>query len=158
MPITELPIYSPVFHPFRIEVEQRLISKGNKFGAHRGYHYRAYEGIGFDKYTEDYEPHVNSRVIIATAAFHQLHPRSDPQYNRDSKSLKLRQKRGEQRSLDGEHLRLCVPRFRAYSVNDKRWLNIMMDDVKDIEWDDQAFRNLALPQEQKEMILSFANS
>ena len=170
MTITDLPIYPLVFHPFRREVEQMLISRGKKFEAHKGYHYRAYNGIGVDDlsmcdgYYEDNETYVNSRVIIDTAAFYKLHPeerqlwfiRPDTPAEYDSQTFRWGFQPGK--SLNEEQLRLCAPTLRAYSVNDKKWLHIMVDDVEDIEWDDQAFKHLALPQEKKQMILAFANS
>ena len=132
-----------------------------------------YDGIGVnhlymgDGFIEENETYVNSRVIIDTAAFYQLNPkerqwwctRPDPPVGvRDLKSMQLRYQQREGKGLDEKQLRLCAPALRAYSVNDQKWLQIMVNDVKDIEWDDQAFGNLALPQEKKEMILAFANS
>ena len=172
MTITDLPIYPLVYHSLKSEVERALVNRGKKFEAHKGYHYRAYHGIGVnhlymgDGFFEANETDVNGRVIIDTAAFYQLHPnerqawfiRPDPPVDRDSKSLRLRSQQREGKGLNEKQLRLCAPSLRAYSVNDKKWLHIMVDGVKDIEWDDQAFGNLALPQEKKEMILAFANS
>ena len=175
MTITDLPVYPLVFHPNRHEVEQMLISRGKRFEAQKGYHYCAYDGIGVDDVDTigpvwdnlDHMTHVNSRVIIDTAAFYKLHPDMsqrmkwfDPSAldsnDRDEMQLCVQQRAGK--SLREEQLRFCAPTLRAYSVNDEKWLHIRVDDVKDIEWDDQAFNNLALPQEKKEMILAFANS
>lgn len=166
MNITDLPIYPLEFHPSRSEVERTLISRGKKFEAHKGYHYRTYNGIGIDDLDGlDDVIHVDSRVIIDTAAFYKLNPdiiedMDDVPNDLDEMQLRLHPRRhcAAEESLSKKQLRLCAPMLRAFSVNDKKWLHIMVDDVKDIQWDDQAFKNLALPQEKKEMILAFANS
>ena len=53
---------------------------------------------------------------------------------------------------------MCTASFRAYSLTDKTWLRIFVDNVTDIEWNDHAFRDLVLPENQKELILAFADS
>ena len=175
MGITDLRIYPLIFHPSRRGTEQKLISRGKKFEAYKGYHYCAYDGIGVDdvdtiSFSEDDESHyddctdVEGRVIIDTEAFYKLHPDNmqrgkwfdDSDIGQDEMKLRLDDRAAK--SLNEKQLRLCAPTLRAYSVNDKKWLHVLVDDVKDIKWDDQAFKNLALPQEQKEMILSFSNS
>ena len=172
--ITDLPLFPLIFHPSRLEVENMLISRGKIFEAHKGYHYCAYTGIGVDNVDtigrEEHQLHdatyVQGRVIIDTAAFYKLHP-NPMQRSKcfDKFDLDLHDGDEMQLHLDGaaeilsrEQLRLCAPTLRAYSVDDKKWLHIMVDNVRGIEWDDQAFKNLAQPQEMKEMILAFADS
>ena len=83
---------------------------------------------------------------------------SDDDHCFDRDEMRMRIDRRAAQSLSQGELRLCPPTLRAYSVNDNECLRIMVDDLKDIQWDDQAFQNLALPQEDKDMILAFANS
>ena len=173
--IKDLPLFPLIFHPFRFEVENMLISRGKIFEAHKGYHYCAYTGIGVDDVDtigrEEHELHdatyVQGRVIIDTAAFYKLHP--DPMQrskcfdkfdidSNDGDEMQLRLDHGAAKTLSRGQLRLCAPTLRAYSVDDKKWLHIMVDNVRSIDWDDQAFKNLAQPQEKKEMILAFADS
>ena len=172
--IGDLGVCPLILHPLRLELEDMLISRGKKLEAHKGYHYCAYDGEGF-RYLDSIGPsewhygtHVEGRFIIDAEAFFDLHPDRmqrtklfeasdiDKWINHDEMQLRLDCRAAK--SLSQEELRLCPPTLRAYSVKDKKWLYILVDDVKDIKWDDQAFKNLALPQEQKEMILSFANS
>jgi hypothetical protein len=56
-----------------------------------------------------------------------------------------------------QHL-LADARVRGYSLRDKKWLTFFIDSIKDIEWNEHAFTSLVAPQEQKELILSFAES
>lgn len=53
---------------------------------------------------------------------------------------------------------ICLPRVRGYSLKKKQWLLFYLDMIKDIKFDENAFESLVLPEDQKEMILSFAES
>ncbi|KAF1971941.1 P-loop containing nucleoside triphosphate hydrolase protein [Bimuria novae-zelandiae CBS 107.79] len=56
-----------------------------------------------------------------------------------------------------QHL-LVSPSVRGYSLRDKKWFSFFIDSIKDIVWNDDAFGSLVAPQEQKDLILSFAES
>ncbi|KAF2637190.1 P-loop containing nucleoside triphosphate hydrolase protein [Massarina eburnea CBS 473.64] len=56
-----------------------------------------------------------------------------------------------------QHL-LADSKVRGYSLGDKRWFQFFIDSIKDIEWNESAFASLVAPQEQKDLILSFAES
>jgi SpoVK/Ycf46/Vps4 family AAA+-type ATPase len=56
------------------------------------------------------------------------------------------------------HLMLCRSRTRGYSLKLKKWLDFFVPVIKDIDWSDAAFDSLVLPEDQKELILSFAES
>jgi len=60
--------------------------------------------------------------------------------------------------LTDEQKLLCTPLMRGFSLKNKRWLNFFVSAVRDIVWSDQAFEKLVLPNNQKELILSFAES
>jgi hypothetical protein len=47
---------------------------------------------------------------------------------------------------------------RGYSLRDKKWMTFLMSSITDITWNDDAFASLVAPQEQKDLILSFAES
>lgn len=56
-----------------------------------------------------------------------------------------------------QHLIASVS-VRGYSLRDKKWFTFFVDHVKDIVWNEDAFASLVAPQEQKDLILSFAES
>ncbi|KAJ4361057.1 uncharacterized protein N0V89_001626 [Didymosphaeria variabile] len=47
---------------------------------------------------------------------------------------------------------------RGYSLRDKKWCSFFISSVCDITWNEDAFASLVAPQEQKDLILSFAES
>lgn len=60
--------------------------------------------------------------------------------------------------LTDEQLMLCTPLVKGYALKSKRWLEFFVDTISEIVWHDDAFKNLVLPEDQKELILSFAES
>jgi len=60
--------------------------------------------------------------------------------------------------LTVEQQLIADAKVRGYSLRDKKWLNFFIDNIKDIEWNENAFESLVAPQEQKDLILSFAES
>ena len=53
---------------------------------------------------------------------------------------------------------LCLPYMRGYALQKKKWLNLYIDMIRDISFTNKAFESLVLPEDQKELILSFAES
>jgi SpoVK/Ycf46/Vps4 family AAA+-type ATPase len=53
---------------------------------------------------------------------------------------------------------LCRSRTRGYSLKLKKWLDFYVPLISDIEWNTTAFDSLVLPEDQKELVLSFAES
>ncbi len=158
-PIIQLEAFPLAYHPKRCELESRLKIRGRKFETHSGYQYRAYNGLALDNTNRKYN--VNSRVIIDTAAFNLFNPNNSvgvrelPKVDNTDKALVDAK---QPRSLSDDELLLCTDVFRAYSLSDKEWFRILVNKVTDIAWDDKAFQSLVLPEDQKDLILAFADS
>ncbi|KAH7165777.1 P-loop containing nucleoside triphosphate hydrolase protein [Dactylonectria macrodidyma] len=60
--------------------------------------------------------------------------------------------------LTEEQLIMTSPIVRGYSLKNKRWMEFFIDDVSEVKFNDQAFNSLVLPEDQKELILAFAQS
>jgi SpoVK/Ycf46/Vps4 family AAA+-type ATPase len=60
--------------------------------------------------------------------------------------------------LTPHHQLLARSRTRGYSPKLKKWLDFFVDEVTEIEWNTNAFDQLALPGDQKELILAFSES
>lgn len=158
-PIIDLEAFPLAYHPKRGELESCLKTRGRTFETHCGYQYRAYTGLALDN--DDCKYNVNSRVIIDTAAFNLFNPNRSVRVTELPKIAKpdITPVGAKQaRRLSDVELLLCTDMFRAYSLSDKRWFRIFVDNVTDIVWDDKAFQSLVLPEDQKELILAFADS
>ncbi len=143
--IIGLPAFPVEYHPTEGKLKERLITRGRVFHAHKGYHYKLYDGIGIDASNIKYN--VNSRVVIDTDAFNQFNPNSE-----------VRLHWLEDQSLSADQLSTCNPSLRGYSLKNKKWLRFWIDSVKEMVWNDKAFESLVLPPDQKELILAFAES
>ncbi|KAJ2905296.1 P-loop containing nucleoside triphosphate hydrolase protein [Zalerion maritima] len=61
-------------------------------------------------------------------------------------------------ALTEEQLILCTPMVRGFSLKEKKWLQFFVTLVDDIQFNDQAFSSLVLPEGHKSLILAFAQS
>jgi len=60
--------------------------------------------------------------------------------------------------LTPEQLRICTPLVKGYALKTKRWLSFQVDLIREVKFSDTAFESLVLPEDQKELILAFAES
>ena len=60
------------------------------------------------------------------------------------------------RNLSEDEWILCSPHVRGFLLKDKRWAMLSVDGVSDISWNEDAFGKLVLPNNDKELILAFA--
>jgi chloramphenicol O-acetyltransferase len=152
-PITSLPIYPLRYHPEKDTVQELLISRGKKWEAYKGYHFKSYEpSTSTDSKSQD--DNSKSRVIIDIEAYN-----INGQHNgRMRPSHVGREIDGE---LDDAQRLIATPMLYGYSLKDKEWRSFHVDHLRDIEWDDKAFESLVLPREQeglKEVILAVAKA
>lgn len=57
---------------------------------------------------------------------------------------------------DDQHL-ICGSSVKGYSLRNKRWLDFFVDTIKDIEWDKQAWDNVVLESEMKDLIFELTS-
>ena len=60
--------------------------------------------------------------------------------------------------LSDDQLVHCSPLLKGYALKSKQWLEFFVDVVSEIKWNEGVFANLVLPEDQKELILAFAES
>ena len=61
--VSNLPSFPMAYHPKYEELKQRLVARGKVFEAHKGYHYKAYAGLGVQ---DTIEFQLKGRVVIDT--------------------------------------------------------------------------------------------
>ncbi|KAK0612719.1 Replication factor C large subunit [Lasiodiplodia hormozganensis] len=61
-------------------------------------------------------------------------------------------------TLTEEQYALCTPMVRGYCLPTKQWVQFYVDNVRDIEWNDEAFKKLVLPLDYKKVIWAFVDS
>lgn len=167
----DLCCYPLEYHPRLDAARAMLRERGRKFEALAGYCYKAYKGTAIwhvDSRRSRKEA-VQSRIVIDGANWEKLNPEhtvylenihdgfnddSDDDYDADDAAA-VEAKRPR---LTEEQLLMTYPMVRGYSLKNKRWMEFFIDDVAEVKFNDEAFESLVLPQDQKELILAFAQS
>ncbi|KAG8534018.1 uncharacterized protein KY384_000860 [Bacidia gigantensis] len=159
-PLTRLNAMPLSRHPNKTDIEQRILQRGKTFESLRGYHFKAYDGLGqqdVDGQAARYN--VQGRIIIDTAAYNLFNPNSQVQVSSFQTKGSNNEKGGSRnRPLSRENLLLSRDTVRAYSLKDKKWLSVFINDVTEVAWDDAAFDSLVLNGNTKDLILAFAES
>ncbi|KAH7095124.1 P-loop containing nucleoside triphosphate hydrolase protein [Paraphoma chrysanthemicola] len=183
VPILALRAFPLSLHPHEEKVKELLISRGKKFEKLAGSHYKEYDGfaVSWDKERKEIPYHCQGRIIIDSDCFRRFSPVyvsgieplaakegvQDPdcapkseaiQDALDTKYVFGKQATDERVRLTEMHHLTCLPRVRGYSLKKKQWLLFYVDLIEDINFNKDAFQSLVLPEDQKELILSFAES
>ncbi|KKY32328.1 putative atpase aaa+ type core [Diaporthe ampelina] len=53
---------------------------------------------------------------------------------------------------------ICGPFVRGYALNEKKWLNLCINSLSDISFDELAFSDLRLPEQRKDLLVGLASS
>lgn len=139
--------------------------------------------ITWDREGNEQNIHVSGRIVIDVDSFNRFAPyqrrylsnltekdvemlyRHNEKYDsKDEKSgygqtsALIKPSESRRIKLTPYHLMLCRSRTRGYSIKLKMWLDFFVELVTEIEWSKKAFESLVLPEDQKEMILSFTES
>lgn len=167
--ITSLRAFPLDFHDNKTAVMATLVRRGQLFEKLAGHHYKAYDGtaITWDRQGEEVPIQVSGRVVIDIHSFN----RSNMWRMRwlddwNAKDIERLQDYSKKHGLaEAGHLRLTPyyamlarSRTRGYSLKRKEWLEFFVEQVGEIEWNNQAFDKLVLPDDQKELILAFSES
>ncbi|KAJ5778082.1 hypothetical protein N7520_001328 [Penicillium odoratum] len=151
--ITSLAVFPLKYHADKDSIRESLIARGKLWEEHKGYKYKAYEGVANGFFNDEImKYHVNSRVIIDTEAFNVFHP---------TETVRVYGETDCPQQLTESEWVTASPMVHGYSIKDKEWLQFYLDNSKDIEWNTQAFDSLVLPRGQedfKELILAFAKA
>jgi hypothetical protein len=184
VPILALKAFPLSFHPHQDKVKELLINRGRKFERLAGSHYKEYDGfaVSWDKDKNEIPCHCQGRIIIDSDCFRRFSPISVPaiepltakegaqvpgcatkqleatQDTLDSIYIFGKQAKEDRVRLTEMHHLTCLPRVRGYSLKKKQWLKFYLDLIEDIDFNEDAFESLVLPEDQKELILSFAES
>ncbi|KAM0505536.1 hypothetical protein ACHAP8_001763 [Fusarium lateritium] len=187
VPFANLSCYPLEFHSKPEAARELLLQRGRKFESLAGYHYKAYSGtaIWHISSTKSRQENVNSRIVIDGANWEKLNPDhmvwleyiwdsqeiandsadSDDEGNGNDNYSDVSSEAGKPDVVAGfslalteDQLIMTSPIVRGYALKNKRWMEFYIDEVTEVKFNDQAFDSLVLPQDQKELILAFAQS
>ncbi|CAG8763982.1 5120_t:CDS:10, partial [Gigaspora margarita] len=157
LPVIPLPKESAIYN--------ELVKRGKKFEMLAiGSHYLRYTGkffrqswFGATFYRGD------GRMMIDASTFGQINPNYDMGYNTTNYDFNpLNYERtyniNNSRKIKEEELSICSPTFFGFSFMAKKWGQFFVDQVDDIKFDDDAFDNLIMDIDRKDIITSLVKS
>ncbi|KAK4454470.1 P-loop containing nucleoside triphosphate hydrolase [Podospora aff. communis PSN243] len=161
------------------EVKRKMIARGRKYEKLRGRHFQMYRG---QSYTMDYNLRTQSmsgRVMIDNYAYCEidnvektavepLEPALTPDAATESADeagssyasvTSVANDREEDLTpFTDEHCLLARPWVTGMDFEKKEWAKFLVDGLTDIEWNDQPFENLVLPEADKQLAWDFVES
>ncbi|KAL8992886.1 MAG: hypothetical protein Q9169_006760 [Polycauliona sp. 2 TL-2023] len=176
--IDSLPCYPLRFHRNVDKVTQELIRNGKAYEQLAGIHHKQYQGIALEGHRPYY---VDSRIIIDAETWG-CHNASRQMWLKPMHNLKGLTASDDERleqseisddddntyttpsrkskkacptpALTDEQLMICGNTVKGYSLRNKRWVDFFVDNIQDVDWMEDAWDNVVLGEEQKDLIFS----
>lgn len=167
--ITGLNAFPLEFHDSQEAIVAMLTKRGEVFEQLAGHHYKAYDGtaITWDRQGEEMPIQISGRIVVDIHSFNRSNMRRKRWLTEwNSKDLeRLHEHKMKCGLSEDGHLKLSPyyqmlarSRTRGYSLKRKEWLEFFVEQIDEIEWNNNAFEKLVLPDDQKELILAFSES
>ncbi|KAJ7362562.1 P-loop containing nucleoside triphosphate hydrolase protein [Mycena albidolilacea] len=170
VPISSLPVFPLKFHPREAELRETVLQRGQKWIDLIGVHHMEYNGTaglyahGSVSRHRDWlsRLQVESRIMVDRAMFRRVNPDylfprlanlRDGELNMGP-DLHIQLKDGERPNLSTEDLLITPAVVYGFSLSDKLWLEFDITQVTPVSWNADAFANLVLPDEHKNMLRS----
>jgi len=129
---------------YNARIKTRLLDRGKQFWQCRTRKFVAYKPKKYGFQAKS----TNSRYMIDTATFNELHPSQSLQQDELGSDAMERDN-----PPDETFLLLLPPRIHGYGLDDKKWMTLTIEDIREIEWNEDAFdRRLVLSFNKKELI------
>ncbi|KAL9001648.1 MAG: hypothetical protein Q9188_005386 [Gyalolechia gomerana] len=169
MKITDLCVYPLKYHQKLDKIKQQLIDNGKAYERLMGFHHKQYQGVALDGHQPFY---IDSRIIVDPDGYKRYFPGHDmvlkPLKNHSTNDESLEEsdvssedsKATEKKvmpALTDDQLMLCGWSVKGYSLRNKCWLDLFVDKIKDIEWDERAWDNVVLESELKDLVFSLTS-
>ncbi|KAI0165436.1 hypothetical protein GGR52DRAFT_558701 [Hypoxylon sp. FL1284] len=131
------------------ELRQRLKRRGRTFWKCRNMNFVAYEGASADGKQEW------QRYMIDFRTYAELHP-SNP-YSKNQPIKKTRYST-DASAPKAPEIYLFPTQLPGFDLRRKKWVDIEVDRIRDITWNDQAFKSLVADEGMKELILALVTN
>ena len=126
--------------------------RGSRFWSLRYQTLVAYEG--WDSKAEQYYEN-ESRCMIDYRTYKQMHPKAAA-FLFDSKEIKSFDRWPDtiphNAELDEVNLMLLPPEVYGFPLKEKKWFSLLIDNVKPVTWNKEAFDRLVLPAKAKDLV------
>ncbi|TVY85338.1 Mitochondrial Lon protease-like protein [Lachnellula suecica] len=170
------------YYPDKDLITETLVQRGARYEKLCGYHFKTYEGLALalDGKGNQTPMNVSGRVILDTESFNRHNPSEAEHYGRRLEADEFERlevprrnsKKTDEISREDFALRqetpnviltakghlFCQSLQPGCSLKHKKWMLFFVDFVKEIVWNENAFDKLVLPENTKDLLLSFVES
>ncbi|KAK6332998.1 hypothetical protein TWF718_010823 [Orbilia javanica] len=129
-----------------------LERRGLEFWRCRHRRFASYSGWDAD----NNEQFVNVRFMIDTMTYRRMHPQSV--LAKESLTDDLGDRMEDDSPLQGDAILVFPPTIYGFHVQEKKWFNLKVDDIKDISWNKKAFDSLVIDESTKTLIVALVSN
>ncbi|KKY25405.1 putative aaa family atpase [Diplodia seriata] len=144
------------FYPLKYadpHVAQTLEARGRKFWACRKSAYVSYTGLDMNKETA----YDDTRFVIDVRTYHTMHGTMIGAWEKppmlDNATFNC-----DEPPDNGSFVYLVPASIYGFEMQEKKWVNLQVDNINQLEWDTEAFESLAIDEESMEMINALVNN
>lgn len=116
--------------------------------------------FSFHKKTSTNLKKANLRFMIDTVTYRKLHQRKElpvVDYNRMRNSLTEEEMKADEPPSE-DFLFLLPPSILGFNMLEKRWINLRVDTISSVKWNDAAFESVAMDVEDKHMVKALVST
>ncbi|PVI02117.1 P-loop containing nucleoside triphosphate hydrolase protein [Periconia macrospinosa] len=147
--INSLPCYPILFAA--AEVKERLDKRGHRFWKCRQLAYVAYNGPNAKKDTD----YTNTRFLVDVRTYQTIYgDRISPHHSK----VELDDKLMSDEEPPAELVYMVPENIFGFDIQEKKWVDIEVDNISDIQWNKNAFKTLAIEDESKELVNALVNN
>jgi len=166
-------IASLAVHPIEFDgnptiIHQQLVNRGRVFEAYAGMHFAEYKGVALE-WTDRVKVeglklvNIDGRVVVDTATYHRINgnekftvqqfPRTAAQQRLTEQNLLNGSVKNKTfQTLTDDQRILCSSLVRGFAFAEKLWLEFSVDQLSPIQWNNDCFDHLVLPETQKHLV------
>jgi len=152
-----VPLKTLTVHKMDDENLERFTKRGRRFKEFAiGSHYKNYVGsLIFQSWLSIQRIKADGRVMVDASTFNSM----NPNYT-EFRAVAGHSVSGEDfmAQVPDEDLYMCWPTVPGFSFSSKKWGELLVDNLREIEFDKDAFEKLVLPPKQKALILALVQS
>ncbi|KAH7871023.1 P-loop containing nucleoside triphosphate hydrolase protein [Lentinula edodes] len=181
--IQDLDVYPLKFHPECESLRVSILSRAKKWVDLIGVHHKEFDGVAAIKHEKRLiRQTVKGRIMIDRVTFRRFNPNyqypetfqdeaiindtSDRAANADEFSngtlvyarSGTDNESGEANRFTEEELLLTPTTVYGFSLSDKLWLEFDVERITDVDWNQDAFSNLVLPEDRKDLLQSLVEA
>ncbi|KAI1742673.1 P-loop containing nucleoside triphosphate hydrolase protein [Xylaria scruposa] len=155
--IRDLEAFPLRFHSQNAQIRDALVQRGQKYVSLRGACHRFFNGIGKFPMGSPIgvkEVHIQHRVIIDTVAYRKYVSNSKGLYDFNLGGRAFRTASREHLQMREEDFMICSHEVYGYDLVTKLWGIFSVANIQDIKFNSDAFDNLLLSSDKKQLISS----